>query len=72
MAMVFEVVFLTAVISLIESTWGGCVGEGWGGWWGQVGSRRRAKASTQLKMAVLYHQQVTQASTTHREGQVCC
>ena len=52
MPLVFEVVFSTAVISLIESTGGGQVGGGWG----QVGSHRRAKASTQTQMAVLCHQ----------------
>ena len=53
MRLVFEVVFLIAIISWIESIKGGQVGGEWGGRWGQVGSRRRVKASIQTQTAVL-------------------
>ena len=42
MPLVYEVVFSIAVISRIKSIGDGRVGEG--GWWGQLGSRKRAKA----------------------------
>ena len=57
MPLVFEVVFSIAVISRIESIGGGQVGGGWGGWWEQVGSHRRAKQTfKQTQVAVLCHQ----------------
>ena len=60
-----------AVITRIESIGGGRVGGGWGGRWGRVGSRRRAKANIQTQMAVLCRQWVTQPGTTHLVDQVC-
>ena len=56
MPQVFEVVFSISVIRRIEPIGGGWVRGGWGGWLGQVGSRRRAKANIQTEMAVLCHQ----------------
>ena len=52
----FEVVFSTAVVSLIESIGGRRAGGEWGGRWGWVRSRRWAKANIQTQMAVPYHQ----------------
>ena len=56
MPLVFEAIFYMDIISWIESIGGGQVGGGWGEQWGQVGSRRRAKESTQTEMAALCHQ----------------
>ena len=56
--------FPTPVISRNES-----IGGGWGGGGGQVGSRRRAKATIQTQRAVLYLQSVAQTVTMHKGGQ---
>ena len=71
MLLVFWIVFSVPVISRIESIGGGQVGGGWGGWWGQVGSRRRVKAPIRTQRAVPCLQYVTQNGRIHKGGQDC-
>ena len=59
------------VISQIESIGDGQVKGGWGGRWGQVGSRRWVKAPIRTQRAVLCLQYVTQTGKIHKGGQDC-